>query len=266
MAEFLEVQRRIEAIRAQYTATRQDKYINALVYGDFGTGKTRLALTCPTPVFIDSYDPGGTKTRELRPLIDSGDIIVCNDWEGDSWKKPYAFDAWEKEMEARIKMGFFEFIGTYMLDSLTKMADSIMFQILKKGGKTGSRVGQVPELQDYLVQQLTVVDWLGRIAALPCHTIITGHIAREQDSVSGAIETGLLLAGKLVEKVPLIFDEKYITRVQKGKYSLQTHTEGIYKAETRIGGNQFQTFEEQDIRALLRKAGLPYDNKESFKL
>jgi hypothetical protein len=264
MPEFLEVQKRAEEYRAQYAARANRDKVNILLYGDFGTGKTRLAVTCPKPVFLDSFDPGGTTTRELQPFIKSGDILIDDRWEGDSWKKPYAFEKWEKEMEERIKMDFFSHIGTYMVDSLTKLADSCMFRILQKGGKEGSRTGKPPELQDYLVQQLTVVDWLGRVMALPCHTIVTGHIAKEQDGVTGAFETGLLLWGKLVEKVPLVFDEKWITRVKDKKYTLQTHTEGIYKAETRIGGDQFNTFEEPDFKALLKKAGLPAEDKPSL--
>ena len=107
-------------------------------------------------------------------------------------------------MNRRIKDGEFEYYGTYGCDSLTRLAESVMYRICQIAG----RAGKAYQLQDYNVQQLTVVDWLGRIANLPCHTIVTGHIGRMQDEVTGQIETGLLLAGKLSEKVSLAFVEK----------------------------------------------------------
>lgn len=252
------VTKRALAVREKYSAG-VSQFSNILAYGDFGTGKTRLATTCPTPVFIDSFDPGGTKTAALQPLIEHGDIIIENRWERDSWQKPFAFYEWEREMAQRAQEGFFEAIGTYMLDSITKWADSLMYEILKRGTKGKSRVGQTPELQDYLVQQLTAVDWINVMMGYPCHVLITGHIGLIKDEVSGRMETGLLLAGKLSEKVPLAFDEKWITRTKENAggitYILQTKNDGYYKAETRIGGLKFDTFEEPDVRKLLTKAG-----------
>ena len=65
--------------------------------------------------------------------------------------------------------------------------------------------------------------------------------------------------GKLSEKVPLVFDEKYVTRVKSSSsgvsYELLTRNDGYYKAETRMGGGKFEHSETPDIRALLRKAG-----------
>jgi len=253
--KFLLVQQRVAKVREQYSQSASS-WVNALVYGDFGTGKTQLAATCPTPVFIDCFDPGGTTTAALQPLIASGDIIVCNKWEKDSWKSPWAFREWEREMSERQREGFFDHIATYMLDSVTKWSDSMMFEILRRGSRSVTRVGQNPELQDYLVQQMTTVDWLGVLMGLPCHVLVSGHMAFMKDDLRGSIETGLLLAGKLSEKVPLVFSEKYITRVlQDRDYKLQVHSDSRYKAETRMGGAKFETFELPDFRALLRKAG-----------
>jgi len=264
-SRFLEIQKRAQAVYEQYAASAS-QWRNFLVYGDFGTGKTSMFATAPRPIFIDSFDPGGTKTKALQPLIASGDILIDNSWETDSWKAPFAYREWEKVMAQREKDGFFDYIGTYGLDSITKWADSCMFETLRLGGKnSGPRTGGIPEKKDYLVQQMTTVDWIGRIMALPCHTVMTGHIGLITDEVSGRSETGLLLSGKLSGKVPLAFDEKYITRVEKTpkgiKHQLQTKTDGVYKAETRMGGDLFSMFETPDLRALLLKAGLPADDK-----
>lgn len=251
------MQRALET-RQKYADT-QSQFSNFLIYGDFGTGKTRITTTCPRPVWIDSFDPGGTKTSALQPLIATGDIIVDNRWETDSWKTPWAFREWEREMFSRVREGFFTRVGTYVLDSITKWSDSMMFAILQAGTKGKSRAGQNPELQDYLVQQMTAIDWLSQMMAFPCHTIVTGHIGLMKDEVEGRMVTGLLLAGKLSDKVPLSFDEKYVTRGRETaagmEYQLQTKNDGQYKAETRMGGDLFKQFETPDLRRLLKIAG-----------
>lgn len=258
---FLKVQERATKARELY-ATSARAYCNTLVYGPFGGGKTRLATTAPRPVWIDSFDPGGTKIVALQPLIESGDVIVDNTWETDSWKAPFAFKEWEREMMGRISDGFFEHIGTYFLDSSTRWTMSIMYEILKIGDvKKGSRTGKTPELQDYLTQQLTAVDWLGKLMALPCHCVVTGHIGIHTDAVSGRMETGLLMWGQLATQFPLVFDEKWIALKKSDEWVLQTSTEGIYAAETRMGEGILKQFEAPDLRGMLERCKKSYQDK-----
>lgn len=269
--DFIEITKKVEEVRKRYEASaRKDSY-NCLLYGDFGTGKSSMAATCVLPVLIHSFDPGGTKTRSLQPSIERGDILVDDRFEVDRWSEPIMFREWEREINELKAKKFFEHVGTYFLDSGTKWSDSMMYAILMAGKDSGgkSRKGGVPQLQDYLVQQMTAVDWLGELMSLPCDVVVTGHIGLEKDEVTGKIYTSLLMAGKLTHKVPLVFDEKYITRVEDGskgpEYKLQVHTEGTWKAETRIGGSALQTHEEQDFRKLFTKAGRKFKNKPNFK-
>ena len=77
-----------------------------------------------------------------------------------------------------------------------------------------------------------------------------------------------MLAGKLSEKVPLVFDEKYVSLVKNSSggvnHTLLTKNDGYYKAETRMGGSRFEQNEKPDINALLRKANRDNANKESL--
>lgn len=260
---FLKVQQRAEAIRDRY-ANSQSKYFNILALGDSGSGKTSLLSTCPKPVFVDSFDPGGTKTESLQPLIQSGDLLAEPRWEADSWKSPFAFREWEREMADRQREGFFDYLGTYALDSASKWSDSLMFAILAAGTRGKSRKGQTPELQDYLVQQLTAVDWLGVIMGLPCSVLVTAHLGIEKDELTGRIESGPLLYGKLAKKLPIAFDECYIMRPQQSSsgpvFKVQVHADGYYMAKSRIGGRKLQTMEDPDIKMLMKKAGAPADS------
>lgn len=256
--KFLAVQKRALAVIDAYRDS-QSPYFNILSMGQSGTGKTSIASTCPFPVFIDSFDPGGTKTEVLQEYIDRGDIIVENRWEADTWKKPYAFAEWEREMNDRKREGFFDYLGTYILDSASRWSESMMYEILRKGTRGKSRVGQNPELQDYLVQQLTAVDWIGVMTALPCNIVLTSHLGLERDELTGKIITGPLMYGKLALKLPVAFDEVYIMRpeqtAQGSNYRIQCHADGFYDAKTRLGGKKFQLFEAPDIKAMMKKAG-----------
>jgi len=225
-----------------------------LVYGDFGTGKTTLLTTAPKPIWVHSFDPGGTTTAALQPLIESGDLIVT-DFSGDSYLSPTKFREWEAEFKQLRADKSFQHFGTFVIDSLTKWADAMMFAIVQKGGFKNDGI---PQPRDYLIQQMTAVDYLGLLCDIPCNFICTGHIGLTKDEVTGKLETGLLLAGQLSNKVPLVFDEKWLTRVegkQDVRYVLQTRNDGYYKAETRMGGGKFERFEEPHFRKLLKKAG-----------
>lgn len=264
--KFLAVQKRAEEIRAKYAET-QRSYFNTLVMGDSGAGKTSLAATCPKPLFLDSFDPGGTKSEALQEGIANGDILCETRWETDSWKKPGAFREWEREMDSRKREGFFDALGTYVLDSSSKWSDSLMFAILQ----TNSRAGQNPQIQDYLVQQLTAVDWIGQLMSYPCNVLVTAHLGIEKDELTGKIESGPLMYGKLAKKLPIAFDECYVTRPkatpQGVKYQLQVHNDGYYIAKTRIGGSKFSQYEDPDVKALMRKAQAPegsYTDKPSL--
>jgi len=272
---FLKIQKRYKEVQDRY-ANSSSIYRNMLVIGDYGTGKTQLFGTCPKPVHIDSFDPGGTKTAALQPLIESGDIVVENKYENDDWKNPWAYDQWVRDMRERIADGYFDYIGTYGLDSTTRWAMSMMYAIMSRGSKVSKpHAGETPQLQDFMLQQFDGADIISHIMALPCHTLITGHIALTKDEVTGKLETGLMLWGKFSNQLPLSFDEKYIMRVEKDKHMLQVKNDGYYKAETRMGGTKFQKYEEPNIQALLKKGNggvsisspsyIAWEDKESIE-
>lgn len=264
------VLKRAEGIKANYLERPQSEVATVLLYGDYATGKTTTAITTvPEPVHVDMFDPGGERTRAVREAAQdpNRNIIIDNRWQNDSWKKPWAFKAWEQDFRARLREGYFEAMGTYVLDSITYWSNSMMYRILEMGGKkSGSRTGSTPELQDYMTQQLTAVDYIGQFTNLPCHVVVTGHIGMVRDEVTGSIQTGLLLAGKLSEKVPLAFCEKYVARVEMDagtrKHFVQCHTDKRYQAETRIGAGLLNDKEPQDLRAIFKKCGISYEDKD----
>lgn len=256
-AKFIKIKERVDAIRKRYEDQPSDGKIRGLVYGNSGTGKTRLALTCPKPILADSWDPRGFELRSLQPLIKKGELIVDSSFEQDDWKSPRAYREWERTILERRNSGMFDYIGTYILDGTSRWAQSMMFSIMQKG----KRVGETPQIQDYFVQQFTGADELGRLLNLPCHVIVTGLIQLDKDEVTGRMVSGLSLWGKFAAQLPPLFSECYVSMYVKEGFKLLTQPEGLYVAKTRMGEGVFSQYESPDIKALLKKAG--YDDSDS---
>lgn len=256
----IDVKKEFEEIRARYAEGMKHSGYNAMVYGYMGSGKTHLLGTARKPVLIHAFDPGGEKT--LADQIESGEVLVDARFQSEDAKKPTAFRSWEREFDRLRNSDFFEHIGTFAIDSITTWSEALMNAILKAQG----RAGGIPQMQDYLVQINTIRDYVKIITALPCDVILTGHVDTEKDEVTGRITTGIMVTGKLKEKIPLLMDEVYMTMAKetsKGiEYSILTRNTGLFKARTRIGRNgTFDTYEEPDIKHLLRKAGMNTDDK-----
>lgn len=259
-----EIMKELQAVKEHYEHDERQNSFNLLLLGESGSGKTFISRTARGPVHIDSFDPGGTKG--LLPEIAEGRVIVDSRYECDDPKSPKAFELWKKTMQARIRMGYFNHLGTYILDSATTWSDAIMNQILKNAGIAG----QAPRFtHDYGPQKIEIRNWLQLMLNLPCDFIMTGHLEAQKDEVTGAVKYRFLTTGKGDVTIPLLFDEIYIALaaqkgMQKVEYKLLTQKNGAYNAATRIGRDKFETFEEPDIKALLKKAGRPHQDKPLF--
>ncbi len=231
---------------------------NAIVYGDIGSGKTKLLSTCRKPILIHSFDPGGMLTLRKEPDFNKeGGIFVDNRFEREDAKNPSAYEAWEKEFDRLRKANFFSNVGTYAIDSATTWADALMNAVLKKAGRTAA----TPQQMDWMVQMNVIRDGMKAFCALPCDCILTAHVDYDKDEGSGRMVAGPMFTGKLKQKVPLLFDEIYrmvAQRTSKGtEYSLQTQADAMYRARTRLGtGGTFEAFEKPDIIELLKKADM----------
>lgn len=250
----------LKELRESYMASASSKYVNTMVYGYMGSGKTTLLRTAVKPVLIHSFDPGGTKV--LSGEINKGEVIVDNRFEAEDSKRPTAYDLWDKALIDLKKVNAFEQIGTYVIDSVTLWSEALINAILKRNGRAGTS----PQLQDYMVQITTLTQYVKIITNLPCHVVFTGHVDSDKDEVTGRMTTGIMITGKMKDKLPILLDEIYMASTKetaKGiEYRLLTRNTGLFKARTRIGKNgTFETYEEPDLKALLKKAGYPTEDK-----
>lgn len=258
--KFLKVQAEAKKLKSMYS--EKTSSFNALILGESGAGKTYLLRTARKPVHIDLFDPGGAKG--LREWIQKGDIIV-DDYSDEDPKSPTQFLRWKADFDRRLKEGYFNHFATYAIDSSTTWADAIMNQILKKAGIPG----EAPRFtHDYVPQKIEIRNRLRLALSLPCDFILTGHLEANKDvddSGKEVLKFRFLTTGKGVVTIPLLFDELYVLLTKDTsegtKYQLLTKKTGPHVARTRIGRDKFDKLEVPDLKALLKKAGLPYEDK-----
>lgn len=257
---------------AQNTQQGPDK-INVLIGGKSGSGKTTILNTCRQPVLVDSFDPGGTRSiiknlyhPERNP---KGFIHADTRYEDEEASSAKAFRKWEQEFEIRKKNNVFDSVGTYCIDSATTWTEAMMNEILRAQGRPAKRQlsarsakdqSGLPLIQDYQIQMNCLRDYIKVLTALPCDFILTCHVDLQKDELTGQILGEFMITGKMKHKLPIFFDEVYIMDNQMSSsgitYRLMTRNSGRFEAKSRIGASNFSTYEEPDIMALRKKAGL----------
>lgn len=259
-------QREVSALNQIYNSDSRGETFRGIIAGHQGTGKTSLALTCPAIVHIDSFDPGGTVV--LQEAIDAGRILADTRFEVDSLDNPVAYNAFDQSLQRRISAGYFNCINTYILDSLTTLGMAALNLVIKERIAKGKHASETPQKDDWGPQMTKIKKVIQKIAGLPCNVIITAHIQRKEDKVTERHYNSLLVTGNLNQLIPIQFGEVYVLQTKEKANeiarALLTQPFGEYTeiAKSRLGGRgRFDLFEPPDIRALLRKAGKPYEDR-----
>lgn len=260
-------------IRERYQSDPRSTSFNAVVYGGLGTGKTYSVRTAVAPILVHSFDPGGSKVLANKianhpypnTCIDSGAILVDSRFEVEDPKKPTAFALWDKEYENLKRSGFFDSIGTFVIDSMTTWAQCALNEVLKRAG----RAGGVPQQNDWFPQMVALENAIRDFISLPCNCILIGHDAATKDEVTGKIYKDLMITGKLTRRIPLLFDEIYYATTKhtsKGtEYFFATKATSTYQARSRLSASgQLDEMAEPNYKKILRKVGLSAEDKPAI--
>lgn len=258
------------AVKNYYEKDPLQKRFSALICGPIGSGKTFLLRTARLPVHIDSFDPGGTKG--LRDLIDRGWIVADTSYESEDPFNPTAWERWLKRTEIRFSIGYFNQFGTYALDSSTKWQDAAMNAQLKIAG----RVAGVPQHRhDYNPTKVAMTNYINKFMNIPCDFILNGHFREDEEILSIDTKTGItktrkeyrfLTIGQAATTIPLMFDEIYVMQSKETssgwERELLLEAQGKYLARSRLKANgKLDVTEPANIKALLKKIGLPWEDK-----
>ena len=201
---------------------------NALIIGLSGSGKTHVACTARRPIHFDMWDASGavTPATAFRREMDTGEILVDARWAKEFLRDkrgkadgPRLFPEWTMEMDRRKADGYFDHIGTYVLDSATSLGEAIMNSVQIGEGKGFGVLSQ-----PMWGRSMTVLEnVMKELCALPCDVIITGHMEMIQTHNEEGIPIGrpypiiISLGKKLSPRLPKTFSEVYhLERNHKG--------------------------------------------------
>jgi hypothetical protein len=260
----------LKRVRDYYAGDPLQKRFSALVTGETNAGKTFLLKTARMPVHIDSFDPGGTKC--LRDYIQKGDMVADTQYEDEDPMDPKAFAAWKKNIDIRFETDYFSHFGTYCLDSATTFGDAVM----NYGLANKNRAGEVPQHRhDYNPQKVEMTNYIKKLMRLPCDFIMTGHLRENKKVLSVDAKTGVVreevkyrfyTTGQAVVTIPLLFDEIYVIVGKEGRDGPQREmlidSLGTFLARSRLKADgKLDAIEPPDIKAILKKAGLKWEDK-----
>ena len=271
----------LKRVTDYYNGDPLQKRFSAIITGETNAGKTFILRTARMPVHIDSFDPGGTKC--LEPWIRSkknpnGQVVADTTFEKEDPFSPRAFSEWMKTTEIRLNTHYYDMFGTLCIDGLTTFGDAVMNNQLSSKG----RAGETPQHRhDYNPQKTYIVNYIRKLMNLPCDFILTGHLRQHEEVRSIDSSTGIVrkeiwhrlhVTGQAVITIPLLFDELYVLR-GKGegkdgpKREMLIDSLGQYVARSRLKSDgRLSAIEEPDIKKLLKKVGLGWEDKPKLEL
>lgn len=200
-----------------------DSNVKVLVYGPSGTGKTILAGSFPGPVEYWDFDHKASSIAQHYKL-EKDRLDNINVHQFAQLGKAERIASWEKRLQFvdanKAKLPF----NTLVIDSLTTMSAMMLDDYIHRSQKGLKRaLADIPCMQDYQLLDKHLTQIISGLLALPCNVIFIGHMNVEKDESSGMIYRKPLMAGKFADKLPIYFEEVYVSKVDSSqKYWLQT--------------------------------------------
>lgn len=195
---------------------QQQPKINALIYGDSGVGKTRLALTCDRPLVISAEGGLLSLVGHDVPYIEVNDIKSAREAVGYAIKHASEY-------------------GTIIFDSLSEIAEIVLADALQKTPDPRKAYPEAEAAVTRLIRQLR---------DLPCSVIWIGKSTVVQDDMGRRIYAPMVPGSKFQDKLPYLLDlvgRLVVDTVQKEdgtvshRRTLRFVPDGTFTAKDRSG-------------------------------
>jgi AAA domain len=213
--------------------------LKLLVYGDSGTGKTCFAAGFPTPIEIHDFD-GKANSAAYFFKNDADRLSKIDVRQYSKLPKERRIAEWERRLVEIAQMANMNQplpFKTLVIDSLTTLVSSILDDYIYRS-QTGIKrpVVGMNSQQDYGLLDKHMQQILSALLALDANVVFVGHITTEKDELTGSLSKKPFMAGKFADKLPMYFEEVYVSKVSNdGKYILQTQSDSYHKCRTQRG-------------------------------
>lgn len=195
-------------------AVGSNSFLKILAYGKSGAGKTVGATTFPKPMKVADFDGKITsaanywneKDKKVLEEIDYENYMVTPGRNGAMSYRKFLAD--QASLESEVKNGTFK-LKTYVIDSLTALADQMMLAIIAENPGLKRTEAQTPVMQDWMIFTPHMKQLIYRVLSLPCNIVVIGHVLTDKDESTGMISNQVSLPGKLPDLLPKLFGEVY---------------------------------------------------------
>jgi hypothetical protein len=205
------------------SAAEANPHINALIYGNYGAGKTLLTGSADEVpemrkvLFLDIE--GGTFT--LKHKFPTADVLRVTDWNqmGDIYSE--------------LKAGLAKEYKTIVVDSLTEAQFFNMSKVMRELVEAKpDRNEDVPDVREWQINQTQIKKFIRAYRDLPVTVLMTA-LMQEKKGPDGKLKKGPDLPGKLAHQVPALFDEVFYLYVKTLTHA-QLGLEGDGTKEARL--------------------------------
>lgn len=218
-----------------------DSYIDLLIMGEPGAGKSVLACSFPTPILYLDFDGkadsaarfynadkarlDGIDVRTLKKTMTNDPVAELN-------------QIIDKELIPQERSGKMQY-ATVILDSITTFSASALYHIVKTNPgikRVTTPQGAQPGLQDYGILKREFQRLIPGLLGLPCNVVMIAHVAATKDDLTGEISRKPVMDGGFSDILAAYFKEVWMLSADKGKRIAQTQSDYKYKCRSQIPG------------------------------